>query len=85
MPGWRRSADRTRLHANSLLTGNFTGNFAILEAWEPISWQKTPVPQRLFAQFPTQINREKDLDNRDRKSENREFQGQRKLRRIGIF
>src|SRR5471030_2498797 len=22
---WRRSADRTRLHANSLLTGNFTG------------------------------------------------------------
>jgi hypothetical protein len=30
VPGWRRSADRTRLHANSLLTGNFTGNFAIL-------------------------------------------------------
>src|SRR6202048_618059 len=29
LPGWRRSADRTRLHANSLLTGNFTGNFAI--------------------------------------------------------
>jgi hypothetical protein len=28
--GWRRSADRTRLQANSLLTGNFTGNFAIL-------------------------------------------------------
>jgi hypothetical protein len=27
--GWRRSADRTRLHANSLLTGNFTGNFSI--------------------------------------------------------
>jgi hypothetical protein len=29
LPGWRRSADRTRLHANSLLTGNFTGNSAI--------------------------------------------------------
>src|SRR3954465_7383661 len=28
-PGWRRSADRTRLRSNSLLTGNFTGNFAI--------------------------------------------------------
>src|SRR6202022_4222566 len=28
--GWRRSADHTRLHWNSLLTGNFTGNFAIL-------------------------------------------------------
>ncbi len=25
LPGWRRSADRTRLHANSLLTGNFSG------------------------------------------------------------
>jgi hypothetical protein len=30
LPGWRRSADRTRLQENSLLTGNFTGNFAIL-------------------------------------------------------
>src|ERR1700682_922718 len=30
LAGWRRSADRTRLHANSLLTGNFTGNFAFL-------------------------------------------------------
>jgi hypothetical protein len=30
LPGWRRSADRTSLWANSLLTGNFTGNFAIL-------------------------------------------------------
>jgi hypothetical protein len=29
MPGWRRSADRTRLQMNSLQTGNFTGNFAI--------------------------------------------------------
>jgi hypothetical protein len=28
LAGWRRSADRTRLQANSLLTGNFTGNFA---------------------------------------------------------
>ena len=25
LPGWRRSADRTRLQTNSLLTGNFTG------------------------------------------------------------
>jgi hypothetical protein len=29
LPGWRRSADRTRLQANSLLTGNFTGKIAI--------------------------------------------------------
>ena len=30
LPGWRRSADRTSLQANSLVSGNFTGNFAIL-------------------------------------------------------
>jgi hypothetical protein len=35
--GWRRSADRTRLQANSLLTGNFTGNFAISGLKGPIS------------------------------------------------
>ena len=32
--GWRRSADRTCLHANSLLTGNFTGKLAILAVEE---------------------------------------------------
>jgi hypothetical protein len=30
LPGWRRSADRTSLQGNSLVSGNFTGNFAIL-------------------------------------------------------
>jgi hypothetical protein len=30
LAGWGCSADRTRLHTNSLLTGNFTGNVAIL-------------------------------------------------------
>jgi len=29
MPGWRRSADRTSLQANSLVSGNFSGNSAI--------------------------------------------------------
>jgi hypothetical protein len=29
LPGWRRSADRARLYAISLLSGNLTGNFAI--------------------------------------------------------
>jgi hypothetical protein len=32
MAGWRRSAGRTRLHANSLQTGNFTGKLTILVA-----------------------------------------------------
>jgi hypothetical protein len=35
--GWRRSADRTRLHVNSLLTGNFTGNFRFSSPEGPIS------------------------------------------------
>jgi hypothetical protein len=29
LPPWRRSADRTRLRSNSLLTGNFTGKITI--------------------------------------------------------
>ena len=40
-PGWGGSADRTRLRANSLLTGNFTGNFAILRHLETVLAQKT--------------------------------------------
>jgi hypothetical protein len=58
MGGWRGSADRARLHRNSLLTGNFTGNFAILRLREPISQPETTALQRLVAQFPEQINRE---------------------------
>jgi len=73
MPGWRRSADRTRLHANSLLTGNFTGNFAILGLCEPISEQKISVPQPLLEQFPTKVNRENISKNREFICRNREF------------
>src|SRR5882757_9577592 len=62
--GWRRSADRTRLQANSLLTGNFTGNFAILVPCAPGSTQDTAVLQRFLAQFPKQIIREKISKNR---------------------
>jgi hypothetical protein len=45
MPGWRCSADRTRLHQNSLLSGNLTGNFAILGLEAPIFRQQTAVQQ----------------------------------------
>jgi hypothetical protein len=65
MPGWRRSADRACLHVNSLLTGNFTGNFAILRLREPISWLETTALQGLIAQFPKQINRENFSKNRE--------------------
>src|SRR5260370_12691425 len=73
LPGWRRSADRTRLEANSLLTGNFTGKVAVSGLLRPISWQEAAVPQRLFAQFPTQINRENISNNREFLAVNREF------------
>jgi hypothetical protein len=73
MVGWRRSADRTRLHANSLLSGNFTGNFATLRLPRSISQQETAVLQRLIERFPTQINREKIQENREFLSGNREI------------
>jgi hypothetical protein len=50
--GWRSSGIRTCLRANSLLTGNFTGKFAVLGVWETISEPETAVPQRLFEHFP---------------------------------
>jgi hypothetical protein len=46
--GWLRSADRCGLHANSLLTGNFTGNFAILRVQDALSQEEVAVPQHLF-------------------------------------
>jgi hypothetical protein len=73
LAGWRRSVDRTGLQANSLLTGNFTGNFAIPGGQETILELEPAVPQRLFGQFPTQIYRENISRNREFISRNREF------------
>jgi hypothetical protein len=73
LPGWRRSADRARLHAISLLSGNLTGNSAILRPAESFLAQETAVPQSLIEQFPTQINREIISKNRDFRSSNREI------------
>jgi hypothetical protein len=53
LPGWRRSVDRTRLHANSLLTGSFIGKTALLGLLGPISRQEVPVLQPLLEQFPS--------------------------------
>jgi hypothetical protein len=65
LAGWRRSADCTCLHANSLVTGNFTGNFAIPGRWETVLEQETAVPQSLLGQFPTRIIRENNLKNKE--------------------
>ena len=72
-PGWRRSADRTSLQANSLVSGNFKGNFAILGLRDTIEHQETAALQPLLEQFPTQISREKISINREFFGGNREF------------
>jgi hypothetical protein len=77
--GWRRSVDRTCLHTISLLTGNFTGNFAILRVPQTFSEQVTAALQPLFEKFPTQINRENISGNREFLTGNREFQLQKLL------
>src|SRR5258706_3376880 len=58
---------------SSLLTGKLTGNFAILGPQKPISLHETTVLQRLFTKFPTQINRENILKNREISGKNREI------------
>src|ERR1700682_1201898 len=63
LAGWRRSADRTSLQANSLVSGNFTGNFAILGLRDTILCQETAALQPLLEQFPTQIISENILEN----------------------
>jgi hypothetical protein len=52
MAGWRPSADRTRLRAISLLSGNLTGNFAFSRCLETVFEQETAVPQALIKQIP---------------------------------
>jgi hypothetical protein len=63
--GWRRSADRARLHAISLLSGSLTGNFVILGHLETAFARESTVLQPLVEQFPTQFNREIISRNRD--------------------
>jgi hypothetical protein len=75
--GWRGSADRTGLRTNSLVSGNFTGNFAILGLRDTIEDQETAALQPLPEQFPTRIIRENILRIREF------FNGIRELHFIG--
>ena len=70
--GWRRSADRARLHSNSLLSGNLTGKFMDLGSQPALSTQDIPVPGSFLAQFPNKGIREIMLVIRDWIQENRE-------------
>ncbi len=74
--GWRRSADRARLHAISLLSGNFTGKITISGLRATILKQETTAPQRLFSKFPKQTIREISPKNREFQADNREFSRQ---------
>src|SRR5438105_4323882 len=58
--------------ANSLLTGNFTGNLAILRLQNRFGSERPPVLQGFFARFPTQVNRENISKIREFLSRNRE-------------
>ena len=62
---------------NSLLTGKLTGEFRDSGPSEANFVHETTVLQRLFTKFPTQINRENILKNREFLSGNRDFQLQR--------
>jgi hypothetical protein len=86
MPGWRRSADRTRLRLNSLLTGNFTGNFHVLADFNQFLSPEVAVPQGLLDKFPMPVNRELFEKNRESKSVNRElFSDNVRQRRLPAF
>jgi hypothetical protein len=52
MPDWRRSADRASLQANSLVSGIFSGNFAISVPRKPISLHETAVLGATFREIP---------------------------------
>jgi hypothetical protein len=52
LDGWRCSDVQPNLHRNSLLTGNFTGNFANLALERLDQIRKAPVLQAFLEQFP---------------------------------
>jgi hypothetical protein len=66
MAGWRRSADRTCLYVNSLLTGNFTGNLTSSTLRRPFLQLESAVLQWFVEQFPNPINREIFSKNREK-------------------
>lgn len=67
LDGWRYSDAQPSLHRNSLLTGNFTGNFANLALERLDQIRKAPVLQAFLEQFPAKLNRENGSKNRERK------------------
>src|ERR1700744_3384360 len=73
MSGWRRSADRARLQAKSLLTGNLTGKFKVLGTLERVSEQNAAVLRRLIDRSPMRFNRKNISWIREMFDRNSEF------------
>jgi len=71
LAGWRRSADRACLHANSLLTGNLQGKTRFRGSHDRF-YGKKRLCHIGFAQFSAQINRETISKNRELLGRNRE-------------
>jgi hypothetical protein len=79
--GWRRSADRTRLQADSLLTGNLSGIFPISEPEDRVSEQETAVLQPFLTQFPAKLIRENIFENREPKNQEQGIKLQKRTTR----
>ncbi len=83
--GWRRSADRARLYAHSLLTGNFTGKSSLFEHQSRALILETAAAQRHSREFPTRINREDIFPNREKSGSNRVSQTEGDLDQRSCF
>ena len=73
LDGWRSSANGPLLCPFSLLTGNFTGNFAKSWLLPRQRLQIVAAAQGIRSKFPTQQNRELSQQNREFLRRNREF------------
>jgi hypothetical protein len=71
--GWRRSADRTCLQLNSLLTGNFTGKIAFFAFQRQSRNHKSPSIRRFLSIFLTRIIREIGSRNSEFSGSSREL------------
>jgi hypothetical protein len=63
--GWRCSAAQPNLRQISLLTGNFTGNFAYFACERLTLMREAPLLQALLEQFPAKPIRENNLKSRE--------------------
>jgi hypothetical protein len=71
--GWRCSGAQPNLHRNSLVTGNFTGNFAYFSCERLTLIREVPLLQAFLEQFPTKPIRENNLKNRETTAESWEL------------